>query len=187
MQPLYTIGHSDRELADVLALLQGAGAARLADVRAFTRSRTNPGFNEATFPTLLAAGGVENRHFAALGGRRGSERGITRQVIALWRNRSFHNYADHAQLADFRAGLDVLTDWAQGRPAHHRRLADRGWTRGLAHHGQRPLGPGRADARCGDRGGRRRHLSGGRSDEIRSDEIMREFQPHRLDPRYRLA
>lgn len=75
MQPLYTIGHSDRELADVLALLQGTGVARLADVRAFTRSRTKPGFNEATFPTLLAAGGVENRHFAALGGRRGSERG----------------------------------------------------------------------------------------------------------------
>lgn len=68
MQPLYTIGHSDRELADVLALLQGTGVARLADVRAFTRSRTKPGFNEATFPTLLAAGGVENRHFAALGG-----------------------------------------------------------------------------------------------------------------------
>lgn len=97
-------------------MLRGAGVGRLADVRAFPMSRSNPGFNEAAFAPLLAAQGMEYRHFAALGGRRRKVDAIPPQLNALWRSRSFHNYADHALTPPFRAGLDALRGWGADRP-----------------------------------------------------------------------
>lgn len=115
MQPVFTIGHSDRDPSEVIAMLRDAGVSRLADVRAFPMSRSNPGFNEAALAPLLAAHGIEYRHLAALGGRRRRDKSIPPQVNALWRNASFHNYADHALTPAFRTGLDALLDWGARR------------------------------------------------------------------------
>ncbi len=46
----------------------------------------------------------------ALGGRRGSVKDVAQDVNGLWRNRSFHNYADYALSAEFRVGLQHLLE-----------------------------------------------------------------------------
>src|SRR3546814_12532812 len=67
---LWTVGHSNRPLADFLALLAGNGIERVADVRAFPRSRTNPQFNGDTLPASLPEAGLDYVHLPRLGGRR---------------------------------------------------------------------------------------------------------------------
>jgi uncharacterized protein (DUF488 family) len=104
--PVFTIGHSTRTAAELIALL-GEGAADLvADVRAFPRSRTHPQFNGPVLQETLAAAGIGYRFLPALGGRRRARK--ERSPNALWRNDSFRAYADYAGTAEFRAGLDEL-------------------------------------------------------------------------------
>ncbi|MGH8327865.1 MAG: DUF488 family protein [Steroidobacteraceae bacterium] len=105
-QPVFTIGHSTRSAAELIALL-GEGAADLvADVRAFPRSRTNPQFNGPVLEETLAAAGIAYRFLPALGGRRHG-RGES-SPNTLWRNASFRAYADYAGTGEFRAGLAGL-------------------------------------------------------------------------------
>jgi uncharacterized protein (DUF488 family) len=104
--PVFTIGHSTRSAAQLIALL-GEGAVDLvADVRAFPRSRTHPQFNGPVLEETLAAAGIGYRFLQALGGRRRS-RGES-SPNTLWRNESFRAYADYAGTAEFRAGLEEL-------------------------------------------------------------------------------
>lgn len=112
---LYTIGHSTRSIAELVALLQQVGVDLLVDVRAFPRSRTNPQFNEDTLPESLAAVGIEYRHLAALGGRRHRSRAAPPSPNTLWRNQSFRNYADYAGTEAFREALDELRSLIRGR------------------------------------------------------------------------
>jgi uncharacterized protein (DUF488 family) len=103
--PVFTIGHSTRSAAELIALL-GEGAADLvADVRAFPRSRTNPQFNGPALHETLAAAGIAYRFLPALGGRR---RGYEDSPNTFWKNESFRAYADYAGTAEFRAGLEEL-------------------------------------------------------------------------------
>jgi uncharacterized protein (DUF488 family) len=104
--PVFTIGHSTRSVAELIALLTEAGADLVADIRAFPRSRTQPQFNGPELAADLAAAGMAYRHLPALGGRRrGRKEGSSN---TLWRNESFRAYADHAGSAEFRAGLEEL-------------------------------------------------------------------------------
>ncbi len=112
---VFTIGHSTRSLEEFIALLAEFDVRHLADVRAIPRSRTNPQFNRDTLPLALKAAGVTYHHAPALGGRR--RRGDTDPGRnALWRNESFHAYADYAETAPFRQALDELL--AAARPPH---------------------------------------------------------------------
>ena len=43
--PFFTVGHSNRTVAELADLLVGAGVQRVADVRTVPRSRANPQFN----------------------------------------------------------------------------------------------------------------------------------------------
>ena len=110
-----TLGHSNRSMDDVIAMLRAARVTALADVRAFPRSRANPVFNIETFPDALARAGISYRHFPALGGRRGKQEGVDPAVNGFWRERGFHNYADYTTGADFAAGFAALLDWAAGQ------------------------------------------------------------------------
>lgn len=104
--PVFTIGHSTRSAAELIALL-GEGAADLvADVRAFPRSRTNPQFNGPVLAETLAVAGIAYRFLPALGGRRHGHGESSPNT--LWRNDSFRAYADYAGTAEFRAGLAEL-------------------------------------------------------------------------------
>jgi len=103
-----TIGHSNRTLDEVLAMLGAAEVRWVADVRAFPRSRSNPVFNIDHLPDALAASGIGYVHIGALGGRRGRQPGVPEALNALWRETSFHNYADYALGDAFSEGLDQL-------------------------------------------------------------------------------
>jgi uncharacterized protein (DUF488 family) len=108
--PFFTIGHSSRSLEEFAGLLSGAQMERVADVRKMPMSRTNPQFNEDTLPQALAPLGISYEHLAALGGLRGRTPGVAPAVNGFWTNDSFHNYADYALTAEFRAGLEHLID-----------------------------------------------------------------------------
>jgi uncharacterized protein (DUF488 family) len=106
--PIFTVGHSTRTIEQFVALLQSARIRRVVDVRTIPRSRTNPHYNLDTLPDTLAAWQIGHGIIPELGGRRGRQREVEPHVNALWRNRSFHNYADYALSAEFRRGLETL-------------------------------------------------------------------------------
>ena len=114
MTPFFTIGHATRPLEELIGLLRENGVARLADVRSFPRSRTNPQFNIDTLPAALAAHGIGYRHFPSLGGKRGRQKQVPDDVNAFWDNDGFRNYADWALGEEFHAGLEELLAYGQG-------------------------------------------------------------------------
>lgn len=109
----FTIGHSNRSQEEFIELLRAARIELLADIRKFPMSRTNPQFNGDVLAPALAEVGIAYEHLAALGGRRGKARDVPEQLNDFWTNDSFHNYADYALSAPFRAGLEHLLE--QGR------------------------------------------------------------------------
>jgi uncharacterized protein (DUF488 family) len=108
--PFFTIGHSNRSLEQLIELLGANRVERLVDIRKMSRSRSNPQFNEETLPDALAACQIAYEHLAPLGGLRGKDKSVPREVNGLWTNESFHNYADYALTPPFRAGLAHLLD-----------------------------------------------------------------------------
>jgi uncharacterized protein (DUF488 family) len=113
--PFFTIGHSNRSLEEFAALLAAAEIGLVADVRKMPMSRANPQFNRDRLTEALAATGIGYEHMAALGGLRGRARSQAPGLNGLWTNASFHNYADHALSAEFRAGLAHLRDAGRDR------------------------------------------------------------------------
>src|SRR5438132_527371 len=96
-------------------MLRETGVTRLADVRAFPRSKRHPHFNIETLPRSLANAGIDYRHLPALGGRRQGPKG-TPSRHTLWRVEAFRNYADYAETPAFGAALDDLERLARERP-----------------------------------------------------------------------
>lgn len=111
--PFFTIGHSNRSIDEFIAMLADANIERLADIRKMPMSRANPQFNHDALAASLAEVGIAYEHVAALGGLRGKTPDVPREVNALWRNASFHRYADYALTEPFREGLEHVV--AQGR------------------------------------------------------------------------
>ena len=109
-RPFFTIGHSNRSAAEFGELLNEAGVGLVADIRTIPRSRSNPQFNKDTLPDALAAFGISYEHIAALGGLRGKAANASPDINGFWTNESFHNYADYALTASFRAGFEQLLE-----------------------------------------------------------------------------
>lgn len=107
-RPLFTIGHSNRSLADFVELLRAADVRVVADIRKIPRSRANPQFNYESLPAALAAFEISYHHLASLGGRRGKSLHVLPEVNAFWTNASFHRYADYALSPEFAGGLEQL-------------------------------------------------------------------------------
>jgi len=114
--PFYTIGHSTRSIDEFVDMLKGTGVTLVVDVRTVPRSRTNPQYNTDALPQSLAPFQIGYEHIAALGGLRGKDRTVPRDVNAFWQNESFHNYADFAMSGEFRAGLARLCERGRGQP-----------------------------------------------------------------------
>jgi uncharacterized protein (DUF488 family) len=108
------IGHSTRPIGELLALLEAAGVATLADVRTIPRSRANPQFEGAALARALARAGIGYVHLPALGGLRHARKGSLEN--AAWRNASFRGYADHMQTPEFEEGLCQLRAIARDGP-----------------------------------------------------------------------
>ena len=106
--PLYTIGHSTRSLDEFVDLLRLGRVERVVDIRTVPKSRRNPQYGEDTLPDALAERQIGYARIAGLGGLRGRSHDVPPETNALWRNASFHNYADHALGPEFQEGLDEL-------------------------------------------------------------------------------
>jgi len=106
--PFFTIGHSNRSLEEFVELLNSADIELVADIRKFPRSRANPQFNVDTLAASLAPFDISYEPMSVLGGRRGVVKSMPPDVNGLWRNLSFHNYADYALSEEFSVGLRDL-------------------------------------------------------------------------------
>jgi uncharacterized protein (DUF488 family) len=113
--PVFTIGHSNRTLAEFVELLRAGDVQEVVDIRRIPRSRANPGYNADVLPAALAPYQIACTRIDELGGRRARAFDIPPEVNAFWINRSFHNYADYALSAAFRSGLEHLLDLAKQR------------------------------------------------------------------------
>src|SRR3712207_749518 len=109
MATLLTIGHSNHEPEDFLAMLAGNEVELLVDVRRYPGSRRVQWTNSATLEKRLGEAGISYLHLEALGGRRKAEAGSPN---GGWRVGQFQGYADHMRSGEFRAGLDRLEDQA---------------------------------------------------------------------------
>lgn len=112
--PIFTIGHSTRSIPEFVALLRAGGVQLVVDIRTVPRSRTNPQYNLDTLPDALAPFQIAHVRIAELGGLRSKSR-VPPEVNGMWRNQSFHNYADYALSELFRHGLGALLALAEER------------------------------------------------------------------------
>ena len=111
-EPFFTIGHSTRNLEELVALLRPNGVRRIVDVRTVPKSRMNPQYNRETMPASLAEFELGYEHMPSLGGLR-PRSATPPEVNGYWENQSFHNYADYAMTPAFRAGLEQLIAMGQ--------------------------------------------------------------------------
>lgn len=106
--PIYTIGHGNRPLDELTALLKLSDITCLVDVRAHPGSRRHPQFGRAELERSLPGVGVQYVwEGKALGGRR---RARADSPHVAMRNDSFRAYADHMESEEFRAGVDRLLE-----------------------------------------------------------------------------
>jgi len=106
--PFFTVGHSNRTIEEFIEILLTANVELVVDVRRLPGSRSNPQFDEDALRASLAATGIGMARISTLTGRRPVSHDVPFETNALWRNRSFHNYADHALSEPFREGLAEL-------------------------------------------------------------------------------
>src|SRR3569623_1173685 len=126
--PFFTVGHSTRTIEAFVELLAAGEVSLVADIRSVPRSRTNPQYDADRLGESLGRYRIGYTHIAELGGLRGKAKDVSPEVNAFWSNRSFHNYADYALTAPFRAGLVRLT--ALGRERRCARMcAEAVWWR----------------------------------------------------------
>lgn len=115
MNPVHTIGHSTRTIDQFVALLRAGRVDMVVDIRTIPRSRTNPQFNPEPLAAALGEYQIAHTRIETLGGLRKATAAVPPDVNGWWTNKSFHNYADYALTADFRAGLAVLEGLAAER------------------------------------------------------------------------
>lgn len=113
IKTIWTIGHSNRELDDLLSVLEQYDIEALADVRRFPGSRRQPHFAREALEASLRDQGLAYLWLPQLGGRR---RPIPDSVNTGWRNNAFQGYADHMCTEEFASGMDALLELAHARP-----------------------------------------------------------------------
>lgn len=113
MTTVFTIGHGNRSIEELLALLKEVGIECLVDVRAYPASRRHPQFARESLKKSLADAGVRYVwEGKALGGRRTLEKNSFH--VAL-KNPGFRAYAGHMATDEFRQALDTLVETGRGR------------------------------------------------------------------------
>jgi uncharacterized protein (DUF488 family) len=114
-QPVHTIGHSTRTIAEFVDLLRVGGVDLVVDIRSVPRSRTNPQYNLDLLPAALADWQIGHLYLPELGGLRGLSKTVPPELNGYWINQSFHNYADYALSDGFRQGLARLLELSAER------------------------------------------------------------------------
>ena len=115
MATIYTIGHSTRELGELISALQAHSIKTLVDIRSFPMSRRLPHFNRENLEKELPKSGIDYVWLRELGGRR--KRQTDHSPNVALRNDSFRNYADYMLTEDFERGIGQLLQISEGGPA----------------------------------------------------------------------
>ena len=113
MGPLFTVGHSTRELDELVRVCEAHGIAAIADVRRFPGSRRSPHFARQALQLSLPARGIGYVWLPALGGHRRRAKGAP---ASPWGVEAFAAYAEHMTTPEFRSGLDELMASLAARP-----------------------------------------------------------------------
>ena len=110
---LFTIGHSNRSLSELISLLRENGIEVLVDVRSWPSSRKYPHFNRDALRESLKAEGIRYLWLGKeLGGYRKNGLG-DRSPNKAWKSIGFRNYADHTLSEEFREGIRQLLGYAE--------------------------------------------------------------------------
>jgi uncharacterized protein (DUF488 family) len=104
---VFTVGHSNRSLAEFIALLREHRIELLVDVRSFPSSRRHPQFNRPALERELPLAGVRYLWLGReLGGMRDEARADSPHTAL--EEGGFRNYADHMGTALFAEGVARL-------------------------------------------------------------------------------
>ncbi|MCQ4621801.1 DUF488 family protein [Corynebacterium sp. CCUG 70398] len=113
---IFTVGHSNLEFEDFTEMIRAAGVESIVDVRKLPGSRKYPWFNDDHLAEHLPTHGITYSRSEGLTGRRNVSHSVPFEVNGNWRNRSFHNYADHALGEEFSDALTQLRASATETP-----------------------------------------------------------------------
>lgn len=102
---MYTIGHSNKPLAQFIGLLKAHGIKQVVDVRTIPKSRHNPQFNKFDLAKSLRNTGIGYRHMKAFGGLRHARKD---SANLGWENLSFRGFADYMQTPEFLKAISRL-------------------------------------------------------------------------------
>ena len=105
MTTLLTVGHGTAGQEELAALLSGARAEALVDIRTAPGSRRLPHVGRAELERWLPAAGIGYRWEKRLGGFR---KVLPDSPDVVWRNDSFRGYAGYTRTPDFLAAVDDL-------------------------------------------------------------------------------
>ena len=113
--PIYTVGHSTRSMAEIVALLKVGAVEAVVDIRKMPWSRNSPQFNIDALPDALSHWEIDYYRIEKLGGLQPRSKTVPPEVNGHWINQSFHNYADYALSDEFRRGLSQLEQLSLNR------------------------------------------------------------------------
>jgi uncharacterized protein (DUF488 family) len=105
LRPILTVGHSRHSLERFIALLDGAGATAVADVRSAPVSRFSPHFNKAALAAALAARNIDYIFLGRELGGRPEQKAMYTQGVA--------DYEKMAARPNFHAGIARLAEAAE--------------------------------------------------------------------------
>lgn len=108
---VFTIGHSTRDVDEVVRMLRANGVTMLVDVRSYPSSRAFPQWNQASLIDTLPDD-IGYRWIRDLGGRRHTPAGV-HSINQGWRVKAFRDYADYMNTPSFHTGLDELLNLAR--------------------------------------------------------------------------
>lgn len=109
--PIFTVGHSNRDWPQFIAVLAAASIEQLVDIRRFPMSRRHPHFCRPQMERALAEAGIGYRHAPELGGfRPGAEASASASLNTAWPPGFLRNYADYALTQPFQQAMARLCD-----------------------------------------------------------------------------
>ena len=112
-QRIFTIGHSNRQIDDFIALLRQNSVSCVIDIRTVPKSRHNPQFGQDLLAASLHEAGIDYHYLRGLGGLRKPR---PDSINGAWRNLSFRGYADYMQTDEFATGVDTVLALGTAQP-----------------------------------------------------------------------
>lgn len=114
---LFSVGHSTRNLEELVMLLREAGVEAIADVRRFPASRRHPQFRREALEAELAACGIRYEWLGqSLGGRRRETIPVEESPNRAWQVPAFRHYADAMVTPEFLRGVERIEALARAAP-----------------------------------------------------------------------